>query len=80
MAKGKTASGKKPIEGITCAASRRFPFGTRLKIEGVGVRVVQDRLARRFDSRVDIFFNDHKKALVFGKQRLNVWVLTTDKQ
>lgn len=77
---GQTASGKMPTEGITCAASRRFPFGTRLKIEDVGTRIVQDRLAARYDSRIDIFFNDHKKALVFGKRTLNVEVGLCSKQ
>jgi 3D (Asp-Asp-Asp) domain-containing protein len=71
----RTANGNKANEGITCAASRALPFGTRLKIEGIGIRIVQDRLARKFDSRIDIYFKDHKKALKFGKRKLNVIIL-----
>lgn len=68
----KTASGVKPQEGVTCAAPRSIPFGTKLQIEGLGTRIVQDRLATKYDSRIDIYFNDHKKALQFGKRRLKV--------
>jgi len=68
----RTASGAKPVEGITCAAPRRIPFGTKLKIEGVGVRIVQDRTSILYGDRIDIYFNSHKDALKFGKRRLEV--------
>ena len=71
----RTASGAIPTEGVTCAASRSIPFGTRLHIAGVGVRVVQDRLARVYDGRVDIFMSSHNQAKKFGKRKLNVSVL-----
>jgi 3D (Asp-Asp-Asp) domain-containing protein len=69
---GPTASGKMPKQGVTCAAPRRIPFGTRLWIEGVGVRVVQDRLSPKFDSRIDVFFRTHAEAKKFGKRMLKV--------
>ena len=69
---GKTANGQTPVEGVTAAAPRRIPFGTILKIEGLGTRVVQDRLSKKYDSRIDIYFSSHKKALQFGKQQLSV--------
>lgn len=70
---GLTASGKPPIEGVTVAASRSIPLNTPLRISIPGVMtnrtfIVQDRLAKRFDNRVDIYFNNHKTALKFGKQ------------
>ena len=68
----KTASGATPKEGRTAAAPRRIPFGTILEIEGVGKRVVEDRLAKRYDHRIDIFFESHQEALKFGKQKLKV--------
>lgn len=68
----KTADGHTPIEGTTCAASRSIPFGTKLHIEGVGDRIVQDRLAKRYDDRIDIYFNNHNKAIQFGKKKLKV--------
>lgn len=73
-AANKTACGVAPKQGITVAASRSIPFGTILNIEGVGSRIVQDRLAKKYDNRVDVFFNNHKEALKFGKQnRRVVW-------
>ena len=69
---GITASGRRAQQGATVAASRRIPFGTRLRIEGVGIRVVQDRLAARYDDRVDIYFERHEDAMKFGKKKLNV--------
>jgi 3D (Asp-Asp-Asp) domain-containing protein len=68
---GLTASGKKPIEGITVAASRQYPFGTRLMIEG-HTYIVQDRLAKRYDDRVDIYFSKHKDAKKFGLKHESV--------
>ena len=72
---GITASGKQARQGVTVAASRSIPMGTRLRIEGVGVRVVQDRLAPRYDDRVDVFFTSHSDAQRFGKRSLKVRVL-----
>ncbi len=71
---GLTASGKQARQGVTVAASRSIPMGTRLRIEGVGVRVVQDRLAPRYDDRVDVFFTRHEDAVRFGKKALAVRV------
>ena len=67
-----TASGARPVEGITCAASRSIPFGTVLTIEGVGRRTVQDRLAIRYDARLDVYFERHSDAVRFGKRKLKV--------
>jgi 3D (Asp-Asp-Asp) domain-containing protein len=72
---GPTASGKMPVVGVTCAGPRRIPFGTRVRIEGLGERVVQDRLARKYDGRFDVFFASHKEALRFGKRTLKVRIL-----
>lgn len=71
-ATGITASGAKPVEGITIAAPRRIPFGTRCHIEGIGWRTVQDRLAPRFDDRLDIYFHRHQDALRWGIRRCRV--------
>lgn len=73
----KTASGATPKEGVTCAAPRRLPFGTVLQIQGVGRRVVQDRLAPRFDHRIDVFFQSHQKALEFGRRKLEVIIVSS---
>jgi len=69
----KTADGHTPKQGVTVAASRSIPFGTKVLIDG-HTYIVQDRLAKRFDNRIDIYFNNHKDALKFGKQRKNVTI------
>ena len=74
-AKGICADGHRPVQGITIAASRSIPLGTKVLING-HTYTVQDRLARRFDKRIDIYFNSHKDALHFGKQTNNVTVLS----
>lgn len=66
--KGLTASGERPIAGITVAASRSYPLGTKL-IYNNHTYTIHDRLARRFDNRVDIYFKSHEEALRFGIKR-----------
>lgn len=69
-ANGITASGVRPREGVTVAAPRSVPFGTRVYIATIGWRTVQDRTARRYDGRYDVYFNRHADAKKFGiKQR-----------
>ena len=70
-ATGLTADGHVPRQGITVAASRSLPFGTRLVING-HTYTVQDRLALAYDSRVDIYFKRHRDAKKFGQQTLTV--------
>lgn len=59
-ANGYAASGDLAVEGITCAADSMFPFGTKLYIEGVGYRIVQDRGYKIEGNRLDIFCSTHK--------------------
>lgn len=54
---GKTASGTYPVDGRTVAASKRFPFGTRLYIEGLGEYVVEDRGVS--GNVIDMFSSTH---------------------
>lgn len=71
-----TANGKTPKPNHTIAASRRFPFGSIVQVEG-RTYVVEDRLAKRFDSRFDIFFSRHKDAQAFGiKRNVSVTIIT----
>ena len=63
------ADGKTPVAGVTVAASRQFKLGSHLKIQGMtNDFIIQDRLANRFDSRVDVFFTRHQDALRFGRK------------
>lgn len=71
---GLTASGKPPVQGVTVAGPRNLPFGTVVYIEGVGRRVVQDRTARRYDGRFDVYFTKHADAVRFGIRTNRVWI------
>ena len=77
---GPTASGAMARQGITIAAPRSIPFGTVLEIEGLGRRVVQDRLASSHDNRIDIFLRSHAAARRFGIKKLKVTDIASEKQ
>jgi len=71
---GITFSGEKAVEGITIAADTRVhPIGTKLYIEGIGERVVQDIGGSIYGNRIDVYFDSHSQALEFGRQQLEVW-------
>jgi 3D (Asp-Asp-Asp) domain-containing protein len=55
---GITASGLLATVGRTCAAPESIPFGTKLFIEGIGERIVEDRGG--FDDNViDVLCENH---------------------
>jgi 3D (Asp-Asp-Asp) domain-containing protein len=57
--KGITASGTTATVGRTCAAPKDIPFGTRLWIEGIGERIVEDRGGAVHGKKLDILCTDH---------------------
>ena len=72
-----TASGRMPSITSTIAAPRSLPFGTKIFIPQIGWRKVEDRLAKRFDNRIDIFMSSHKKAKSFGIRKETVTIVTS---
>jgi len=74
QAKGITASGHKPKEQYTIAAPRWVKLGSHVKINNI-TYVVQDRTARRYDGRWDIYVKSHNRAKQLGKQTWNVTLL-----
>lgn len=70
-----TASGDKPIPGQTVAADKSIPFGTKVWIEGVGVRTVNDRGGAIKRGRLDLCMETRDEALQFGRQRRKVIIL-----
>lgn len=56
---GVTASGTQATVGRTCAAGKDLPFGTRLYIEGIGERIVEDRGGGVNGEHIDVLCQDH---------------------
>ena len=57
--RGLTASGEKAEVGVTCAGPKSLPFGTRIWIDGIGERVVQDRGGAVTGQHIDVLCNNH---------------------
>ena len=70
-ADGITASGTYVTEGRTVACND-FPFGTKLLI-GENVYVVEDRCG--YDNVIDIYFDDHRDAMSWGRRVMEVTVV-----
>ena len=66
-----TASGVMPQEGM-CAVDKIngqwIPFGTIIKINGLGVLKVTDRFGDGRNNSVDIFMESYNKCIEFGRQ------------
>jgi len=50
-----------------------------VEIEGIGRRIVQDRLAKRYDERFDVYMASHEDAKRFGKRKLKVTIVHVPK-
>lgn len=73
---GITASGAKVQDGVTVAADTSvLPFGSRIYIENLGWRTVQDRGGAIKGNRLDVYVASHEKAYQLGRMTKNVWVV-----
>jgi 3D (Asp-Asp-Asp) domain-containing protein len=72
---GLTASGTYVKEGRTIACPPSFKFGTKLNIEGVGLRVCEDRGQAITNGKLDLYFDSLSKANQFGRKKLLVEIL-----
>lgn len=71
-----TASGAVAQEGVTIAADWDvLPPGTVVFIDGLGERVVQDRGGAIKGNAVDIYFENHNEALIFGRQVVRLYIV-----
>lgn len=69
-----TAAGTRCREGVI--AANFLPIGTKVRIEGFKrTFVVEDRMHRRFSSRIDIWFRHRHEALSFGKRKIKYYVI-----
>lgn len=67
-----TASGAKVVPGVTVAAGPEIPFGTKIWIEGVGWRTVQDRGKRITEGKLDIAVWTRREAFKWGRRKVKV--------
>jgi len=71
-----TATGTTPVPGINLAVDPKvIPYGSRVYIDGVGLRIAEDTGGGIIGNEGDILVVTHEEALQFGRQTLRVWVL-----
>ncbi|MCP9283014.1 3D domain-containing protein [Bacillus safensis] len=73
---GITASGARTKTGHTIACPPSMAFGTRLNIEGVGVRTCEDRGGAIKEGHIDLYVAGIAEARSFGRQRLKAEIIT----
>ena len=67
---GITASGLRVKENRTIACPKEFPFGLKIKIEGMGTYTCEDRGGAIKGNKIDIYMETKKEAFKFGRQHL----------
>ena len=71
-----TATMTTPTAGRTIAVDPNIiPYGTRVEIEGVGVRIAEDCGGAIKGNRIDLLFDTHEEALEWGMQTRQVTIL-----
>ncbi|MCY7726458.1 3D domain-containing protein, partial [Bacillus safensis] len=73
---GITASGARTKTGHTIACPPSMAFGTRLSIEGIGVRTCEDRGGAITEGHIDLYVAGVVEAQAFGRQRLKAKIIT----
>ena len=72
---GITASGIKVAEKRTLACPRELPFGTKIRIEGMGEYRCEDRGGAIKGNKIDIYMETKKEAFAFGRQHLEAEIV-----
>ncbi len=67
---GITASGLQVKENRTIACPPEYPFGAKIKIEGYGLFVCEDRGGAIKKNHVDIYMKTKQEAFAFGRRNL----------
>jgi 3D (Asp-Asp-Asp) domain-containing protein len=73
---GLTASGTYVEEGRTIACPPSFEFGTKLNIEGIGLRICEDRGGAIKSGHLDLYMDSLNAAIEFGRKTLMVEILS----
>ncbi len=69
---GETASGKLARFGTIAADTKKYPFGTVMKVPGYGYGIVLDRGGAIKGNRIDVFYPCHTAALIYGRRKAEV--------
>lgn len=79
-ASGIAANGKPVTPEVTVAGPRRYKLGSSVTIAGLTNKfVLNDRLAKRYDNRIDIYMSSHLAAKQWGIQKRQVTIISTTK-
>ncbi|MCY7451801.1 3D domain-containing protein [Bacillus altitudinis] len=73
---GVTASGARTKTGHTIACPPSMAFGTRLNIEGVGVRTCEDRGGAITEGHIDLYVAGVAEAQSYGRKQLKAEIIT----
>lgn len=71
---GITASGTRARTGTIAADTSRYPFGTTMYVPGYGYGRVEDTGGDIKGNHIDLFFDEHKDALRWGRKNLVVQI------
>jgi 3D (Asp-Asp-Asp) domain-containing protein len=72
---GITASGLKVQEQRTLACPPRYPFGTKIAIEGMGTYFCEDRGGAITNNHFDIYMETKQEAFAFGRRNLSAIIV-----
>jgi 3D (Asp-Asp-Asp) domain-containing protein len=77
-----TATGTKPMVGVGAADFSKLPAGTVLEVPGYGTVTIEDTggAMRKYEGvQIDVVFDTRKEALKWGRQNLDVRVVSVPK-
>jgi 3D (Asp-Asp-Asp) domain-containing protein len=79
----KGARGTALTPGISVAASRSIPFGTKLYVDGYGIVEVEDRTAKWYEDSyngmvIDLYLPSYSDAVEWGRHELDVYILSDE--
>lgn len=72
---GRTASGTMVATGRTIACPPQYKFGTKINIEGIGVRVCEDRGGAIQGNHLDVYVATQSEAMRLGRKFLKGTVI-----
>ena len=71
----RTATGTLVRHGVIAVDPSVIPLGTRVFIPGYGEAVAEDIGHAISGNRIDVAFDTHAEALMFGRQELEIFIM-----